>query len=127
MGKAYAHFAVGEYMNSSACLMRAFESSDKHSEKKVDVAALIGNKKLYQKRLAKLEVLYKEGGFYDAGEYYDESGYYKAAFLLAYLSCENGDLNKAKEYIDSAGAQMRQSNAWKSLRDLIKERLAITD
>ncbi len=113
MGRAYAHFAAGEYVSSSTCIVRAIESSGEYSDTKVDIADLIGNKELYKKHLVEVEALY------------EASGYYKVAFLLAYLYYENGDLDKAKGCIDSAEAVLAQSNAWKSLRDAISNKLLV--
>lgn len=109
-GKAYAHLAAGEYMSSATYLMRAMESSDEYAKTKVDVAGMIGNKELYDKRVGEVKVMYEAGGFY------------KAAFLLGYLSYQEGDFELAKECIDSAGSKLSGTRGWKSLKAAISDK-----
>ncbi|MBW8015443.1 MAG: tetratricopeptide repeat protein [Planctomycetes bacterium] len=111
-GKAYAHLAAGEYLNSLTHLIQALEYSGEFAGKRADIAGLIGNKKLYEKRLSDLKGKYESGRFY------------KTAFLLAYLSWQDGDFVKAKECIDSAAPKMGKTKAWKSLNKAIEEGLA---
>jgi len=113
-GKAFAHLAVGEYFDSSRFLIRAIESSGDFAAAKTDVAATIGNKKLYDKHLTKLKSMF------------EVDGDYRKAFLLAYLYTQEGDFAKAKECVDYAAPKMAKIAAWKSLSKVIEERLAIT-
>lgn len=113
-GKAFAHLAVGEYFDSSRCLIRAIESSDDFAAGRTDVAAKIGNKKLYDKHLAELKSTFAVGGDHNK------------AFLLAYLYTQEGDFVRAKECVDYAATKLGESAAWKSLSKVIEERLAIT-
>lgn len=109
-GQAFAHLAVGEYASSSTFLIRSLESSGEFAVKKIDVAASIGNKKLYDQRLGEVKDLYEAGRFY------------KTAFLLAYLYCQDGDLARAKECIDTAAPKMDKTQAWKSLNKAIENK-----
>lgn len=110
-GNSFAHLAVSEYMSSSACLLQALELPGDFAEKKVDVSALIGNKKLYEKCLTGLKSKYKA------------TKYYKTAFLLSYLYYQDGDILNAKECIDAAAAEMKQTQAWQSLSKAIEKAL----
>lgn len=114
-GKAFAHLAVGEYFDSSKYLIRAIESSGDFAAVRTDVAAMIGNKKLYDNNLAKLKSIFAAGGDHNK------------AFLLAYLYTQEGDFAKAKEYVDFAAPKMSKTAAWKSLSKVIVERLAISN
>jgi tetratricopeptide (TPR) repeat protein len=113
-GKAFAHLAVGEYFDSSRCLIRAIESSGDFAAGRTDIAATIGNKKLYDKRFTNLKSIF------------EVDGDYRKAFLLAYLYTQEGDFAKAKECVDHAAIKMAKTAAWKSLSKVIEERLAIT-
>jgi len=112
IGMAYANFAVGRHISSSLFLTRAIKSSGDYAAKKVDIAALIGNKQLYEKRLGEVKAMYEASRSDDV------------AFLLAYLSFHEGDLVKAKECIDSAALKMGNSQALKSLNTVIEKGLA---
>jgi tetratricopeptide (TPR) repeat protein len=112
IGKAYAHLAAGEYMSSSKLIVWALEASGEYAGKKDDIGAIIGNKDLYIRRRSEVRTMFDAGGFY------------KTAFLLAYLSCQDGDFVKAKECIDSAASQLSYSNSWKALKKAIEDGLA---
>lgn len=114
-GKASAHLAVGEYMSSAQNFIRAMDSSGDYAGKKVDVATLIGNNELYKKRVSEIDDIYHSGR------------YYKVAFLLAYLSCQDGDFKLAKECIDSAELKLSGTVGWQSLSNVIEKRLTISN
>lgn len=112
-GKGFAHFAVGEYMSSATHLMWAIECSDKFLENKIDIAGVIGSDELFDKRIEELKTLYQTTGFY------------RSAFLLAYISYQDGEFENAAEYIDIAKETLGQTDAFKALKKAIDNGLEI--
>lgn len=112
-GKGFAHFAAGEYMSSTANLMWAIEPSDKFLEIKIDIAEIIGSAELFDKRVEELKTVYQTTGFH------------KSSFLLAYISYQNGEFEKAREYINTAKETLGQTDAFKSLKKAIDNGLKI--
>jgi len=106
-GRGYAHFAAGEYMSSATHLMWAIESGGTFLKMKINIADVIGNAELFDKRFSELDGVYQGTGFY------------KSAFLLAYISYQNGQHEKAAEYIKAADEAVSGNKAIVSLKKII--------
>ncbi len=108
-GRSHALFAAGEYMSSALYLSRALEISPEYAKVKVDLLAILGtdDKEKLDSRIAEIEQWYKRS---------DEAN---LQFLLGYIYYQAGELDKAKEAIDTAHSRMPDSPAVDTLREVI--------
>ena len=111
-GRAYALFAAGEYVSSALFLSRALEASPQYVQTKVDLAALLGNKSTLNVRIANVEASL------------ERTGTPELRFLLGYIYYRTGNLNRAKQAIDTAYDKMPQSQAVQAVKKAIDDAIA---
>ncbi len=111
-GRSHALFAAGEYMSSALHLSRALEISPEYAKTKVDFLAILGtdDKEQLNNRIAEIEQWYKKS---------DEAD---LKFLLGYIYCQVGEIDKAKEAIDTARTRMSNLSAVDALMKVIENK-----
>ena len=112
-GKAHSLFGAGEYMSSAYFLSRAIEIFPDYTRFKIDLAAMFGDKDLFEKRIA------------DIKEWQERTSSPELQFLLAYIYLETGQLEMAQRMANGAMVNMPQSSALQTLDKVI--RLAIEE
>ena len=111
-GRAYALFAAGEYISSALFLSRALEISPEYVQTKVDLVALLGDKNKLDSRIANVE------------EWLEKTGTAELRFLLGYIYYRTGNLNRAKQAIDTAYDKLPQSPAVQAVKKAIYDAIA---
>ncbi len=106
-GKSFSLFAAGEYMSSAYYLNRAIEIEPALAAKKYDLAALIGNRDVFENRLIELTTWQQRS---DSGE---------LAFLMAYVLYHDGKVLQATEAIKKAEEKMPEDKATAVLKSVI--------
>jgi len=97
VGKSQALFAAGEYIGSALFLSRALQILPEYASIKVDLVDVLGGQDNLEKRIADAEHRLKIS---DAAE---------LQFLLGYIYYQLGRLDEAKNAIDAADQQIRDS------------------
>jgi len=106
-GKGLALFAAGEYVSSALYLARAIEMSEQYARSDVDLAAMLGQRDVLERRIA------------DAEEWLERSCSAELEFLLAYIYYRTGMLEKAQKSIEAASKEMPGSKAVATLKKVI--------
>ena len=106
-GQSFSLFAAGEYMSSAYYLSRAIEINPALAAKKYDLAALIGNRDVFETRLIEITTWQQSS---DSGE---------LAFLMAYIYCQEGKLPQAAAAITNAEEKMPDNKAVLILKRVI--------
>lgn len=96
-GKSHALFAAGEYMSSALFLSRALEIFPEYANFKVDIAAMIDNQDLLEKRIA------------DIRQWASKSETPELKFLLAYIFYQMNQSEWSRQAINSAYEKMPES------------------
>jgi tetratricopeptide (TPR) repeat protein len=89
-GRAFALFAAGEYISSSRALRKAILLNENVATEKVDLAALIGDRDVFENRLLEMETWQQRS----------QSG--DLAFLMAFVLYQDGQTQRAAEAIRKA-------------------------
>lgn len=106
-GQAFALFAAGEYMSSAYYLSRAIELEPAIAAKKYDLAALSGDRDVFENRFIELATWQQRS---DSGE---------LAFLMAYILYQDGKGARAASAIQRAEEHIPDSQATAILKDVI--------
>jgi tetratricopeptide (TPR) repeat protein len=106
-GKAYALFAVGEYMSSAFYLSRAIEMYPGYLQLELNLEAIIADKDTLDKRIADLTKWARISG---SGELF---------FLLSYVSYRINNLELAQDAIEITLERMPDSAAVITLKNVI--------
>ncbi len=106
-GQSFALFAAGEYMSSAYYLSRATEIDPTLVAKKYDLAALIGNRDVFENRMIEITTWQQRS---DSGE---------LAFLMAYVFYHEGKIQQASAAIRKAEEKMPNSKATLILKRVI--------
>jgi hypothetical protein len=106
-GQSFALFAAGEYMSSAYYLSRAFELDPNLASAKVDLAALIGDRDVYENRVVEMTTWQQRGG---SGE---------LAFLMAYVLWQDNKPEPARRAMEDAAKSMPDSRAVAALKNVI--------
>ena len=107
LGQSFSLFGAGEYMSSAYYLKRAFELNPEAAAKKYNLAELINNRDVFDNRI--LEI----------GSWQQRSGSGELAFLLAYISYQDGRAERAVEQIRKAQEAMPDEPAIPILKNII--------
>ena len=106
-GQSFSLFAAGEYMSSAYYLSRAIEIDPALAAKKYDVAALFGNRDVFENRLVEMTTWQQQS---NSGE---------LAFLMAYVLYQEGKSSQAAAAIRKAEEKMPESKATLILKRVI--------
>lgn len=108
-GKAHALLAAGEYMSSTYFLSKALELFPDYVEFKIDLAFMIGDRKVLDERVADLE------------QWQQKSGSGQLQLLLAYVYYQTDRLADAKRTIDESAKKLPDSFAAGVLKEAIEK------
>lgn len=106
-GQAFALFAAGEYMSSAYYLAQAIERNAGVAVEPVPLDRLMASRDAYENRL--LEML----------EWQQKSNSPELAFLLAFVYYQDGKLERAASFIDTASQRMAANEAVERLKQAI--------
>ena len=107
LGQSFSLFAAGEYMSSAYYLSRTFELNPKAAMKKYNLADFIGNRDVFENRILELTTWQERS----------RSG--ELAFLLAYISYQDGKATRAVNQIRKAKEIMPDAPAVTVLKNVI--------
>lgn len=107
LGQSFSLFAAGEYMSSAYYLSRAFELDATAATKKYDLAKFINNRDVFESRVLEMATWQERS---DSGE---------LAFLLAYVSYQDGKATRAVDQIRKAKKAMPDEPAISLLKNII--------
>lgn len=106
-GQAFSLFAAGEYMSSAYYLGQAMMRDPNVASGKVDLAALIGNRDVFENRLIEIKT------------WQERSGSGELAFLMAFILHHDGKTEPAAEAIGIAAEKMPDDKAVAILKKTI--------
>jgi len=107
MGQSFSLLAAGEYMSSAYYLSRAFKLDARAATKKYNLAKFIDNQDVFESRILELSTWQERS----------KSG--ELAFLLAYISYQDGKAVRAVKQIRKAKEAMPNSQAISVLKHII--------
>jgi tetratricopeptide (TPR) repeat protein len=107
LGQSFSLFSAGEYMSSAYYLSRAFELNPQAAAKKYDLADFINDRDVFESRILELT------------SWREKSGSGELAFLLAYVSYQDGKTDRALTEIRKAKEVMPDSTAVTLLKKII--------
>ena len=107
LGQSFSLLAAGEYMSSAYYLSRAFKLDSKTALKKYNLAEFIDNRDVFESRILEIST------------WQERSGSGELAFLLAYISYQDGKATRAVQQIRKAKEAMPNSQAVSVLKHII--------